>query len=246
LRLLFERLGAKIDSLIGGEGGDTEEGSSVRSALSGLSPTLQRAIDNNLREDEKGVVCLAPHHLRVLLDYDSYCKFSQPGLRAMQEELTTLARQYINDRRYKLSQPINLVLTYDPVGTTTKVRADFGETAPSQLPDETGTKHPSGIYRFLSVSGPLAFSVDLKDFKKGGSPVTIGRGSDNIVVLDDQSISKFHATLAFDSEGNLILADCGSTNGTSINGQTVEGRGRVAVGDLLGFGDIRLRLERVE
>jgi hypothetical protein len=243
LRLLFERLGAKLDSLVGGS--DQQNGS-VRSALGRFSPQLQRVIDKSLKDDEQGNSCLAPHCLRVLLDYETFSKFSQPGLRKLQQELSIFAEQYINDRRYKLSQPLNLTVTYDPIVSSPVVRADFGEIARVQLTSATDAiNDSSSIYRLQSVSGPLAFSIDLKDLKKGGNPVTIGRAGDNTVHLDDKSVSKFHATLAVDPEGNVILADCGSTNGTFVNDRSVDGRVKVTSGDLLGFGDIRLRFERV-
>jgi len=246
LRQLFERLGAKIDSLMSG---NAQQGASLRSTLGNLSIALQRAVDANLRKDEKGVSCLAPHHFRVLLDYDFYSQFTQPGLQILKEELTTSAKQYIADRRYKLSEPITLILTYDPIVSSTVVRADFGEPIPVQLPEkpENNEEKPRDFaYHLTPLSGPVETSIDLKNFKAGGSPVTIGRGQDNVVVLDDNSVSKFHATLAIDSGGKIVLADCGSTNGTFLNDQAVSGRSEVKPGDMLGFGDVRFRLERVE
>jgi hypothetical protein len=241
LRQIFERLGAKIDSLLN----SGSESSSVRSSLGNLSPTLQRAIDNNLRKDERGVNCLAPNRIRVLFDYETFSKFSKPSLRALEQELTTSARQYINDRRYKLTDPFNLTLSYDPLATYPIIRADFGDTQTAQLPAPAEKGLSGSTYKLSSISGPIALSVELKELRQG-SPVTIGRGSDNTVVLDDESVSKFHATLSIDSEGDLVLADCGSTNGTFLNERSVEARNRITPGDILGFGDIRVRLERVE
>jgi hypothetical protein len=242
LRHLFEQLGAKIDSLVGG---NAQKGASVRSMLTDLVPTLQRAIDSNVQKDEQNNSCLAPHRLRILFDYDTYSKFNQPGLRLLRQELAVYAEQYINDRRYRLSQPLSLTLTYDPLASSLVVRADFGEADRPQLAAPTGAKNPLSTYRLRSVTQP-AVIIDLKDLKKGGNPLSIGRAGDNTISLDDKSISKFHATLAIDSDGNIILADCGSTNGTFLNEKAVSGRQVVTPGDLLGFGDVRLRLETVE
>jgi hypothetical protein len=242
------------------------QGASLRSTLTALIQALQQATDAGLRKDERGISCVAPHRFRVLLDYNIYSQFNPQALRTLQEELTTSAGEYINDRRYKLSQPIELTLTYDAITPSTSVRADFGPEEPTQLPEKSPEKSPeklpaklsarpeeqikvapvNKLYRLKSVSGPVKISVDLKNFKPGGSPVTIGRGQDNVVILDDQSVSKFHATMAFSSDGKIILADCGSTNGTFLNEKAVSGRVEVAQNDVIGVGDVRLRLEKAE
>lgn len=240
LRQLFERLGAKLDLLVSG---GAQQSASVRSMLIRLSPMLQRAVDDNLRQDEG--VNLAPHRLRVLLDYDSYSQLSQPSIRRLKQELIASAKDYINDRQYRLSQPLALTLTYDPIASSPIVRADFGDSAlSSKAADQISSTDV--CYRLRSVSGPVAISIDLKNLKQGGDPVTIGRGHDNAVVIDDKSVSKFHATLAMNSEGRLFVADCGSMNGTFLNGQAVSRRSEITPGDVLSFGDVELRLERVE
>src|SRR5438105_691685 len=167
LRQLFERLGAKIDSFMSGNA----QGASLRSTLTALIQALQQATDAGLRKDERGISCVAPHRFRVLLDYNIYSQFNPPTLRTLQEELTTSAGEYINDRRYKLSQPIELTLTYDAITQSTSVRADFGPEEQTQLPEKSPEKLPTKlsarpeeeikaapvdkIYRLKSVSGPV-------------------------------------------------------------------------------------------
>jgi pSer/pThr/pTyr-binding forkhead associated (FHA) protein len=48
------------------------------------------------------------------------------------------------------------------------------------------------------------------------------------------------------SEGTILVADTGSTNGTYINGRRIaNGESRqVEDGDVIGFGDIEVRLRR--
>lgn len=66
-------------------------------------------------------------------------------------------------------------------------------------------------------------------------PLTIGRSSDNVVVLDDPAVSRHHARIQ-PRGGALVLTDLGSTNGTRVNGSTVRevvlGEGDdIAIGD---------------
>lgn len=50
--------------------------------------------------------------------------------------------------------------------------------------------------------------------------VRIGRTRENTIVLDDEMVSKFHATIWEDNH-RLYIRDEGSTNGTLVNGQPI-------------------------
>ncbi len=50
----------------------------------------------------------------------------------------------------------------------------------------------------------------------------IGRSSDNSIQFNDETVSRFHAVIAHESEGAAKLTDLGSTNGTYLNGNRVE------------------------
>lgn len=70
------------------------------------------------------------------------------------------------------------------------------------------------------------------------SRITVGRDASNDVVLDNVSVSGFHAVIF--CEGDLYLvADLGSTNGSFINGQRINGRVEFTDGDKLQFGSVR-------
>ena len=70
--------------------------------------------------------------------------------------------------------------------------------------------------------------------------MVIGRGRSADVVIAEASISRAHAAIGYDGEG-FFMQDLGSTNGTRVNG-TRETRARVAGGDELQLGRLRLRL----
>ena len=85
-------------------------------------------------------------------------------------------------------------------------------------------------------------------FKPGGKRLNVGRASDNELTLNDASVSKIHAALLMTSEGTLLVADTGSTNGTYINGRRITyGESRlIEEGDVVGFGDVEVRLRKFE
>jgi two-component system cell cycle response regulator len=66
----------------------------------------------------------------------------------------------------------------------------------------------------------------------------LGRSADNTIQLPDSSISRYHAFLGADDEGQVRLTDLGSTNGTFLNGRRLPDNTPVRVqdGDRLQFG----------
>ena len=70
--------------------------------------------------------------------------------------------------------------------------------------------------------------------------VTIGRKSDNILVLNDPYASSYHAKV-YTKNGECILEDLGSTNGTILNGEVVEGKEYLSSGDEISIGSISFK-----
>ena len=71
----------------------------------------------------------------------------------------------------------------------------------------------------------------------GASPVRIGRGSENELVISEASVSRHHAQIWFEG-GRPVVSDLGSTRGTFVNGVRVQ-REYLRPGDVIAFGDQR-------
>jgi len=71
-------------------------------------------------------------------------------------------------------------------------------------------------------------------FRDLPTPVTIGREEGNLLRLNDERVSRFHAKVQTDSD-DYILTDLESTNGTKVNGTVVQIR-RLRHGDRVSVG----------
>jgi pSer/pThr/pTyr-binding forkhead associated (FHA) protein len=69
----------------------------------------------------------------------------------------------------------------------------------------------------------------------------LGRAERVEVVVADATVSAEHARLARVGR-TWLVSDLGSTNGTRINEAPVKGDMPLAVGDVLGLGDVRLKV----
>lgn len=69
---------------------------------------------------------------------------------------------------------------------------------------------------------------------------TVGRNSENSIAINDGFVSGSHAEISF-NQGAWWLMDVGSTNGTQVNGQPVQGKVQLHSGDIVAFGRVHLR-----
>ncbi len=73
--------------------------------------------------------------------------------------------------------------------------------------------------------------------------LTIGRGSDCDLVIDEAEMSRHHAVIECTAAG-IRLRDLGSANGTFVNGQWVH-NAELKVGDQIGFDRNRFLIEAI-
>lgn len=76
-----------------------------------------------------------------------------------------------------------------------------------------------------------------------GDAVTLGRGQEVSVAVEDVYVSDLHAELHPDGEG-WVVHDLGSTNGTFLNGAKVTQPTPVSAGDQLRIGKTRVEVRR--
>ena len=78
-------------------------------------------------------------------------------------------------------------------------------------------------------------------FDLGGPLISIGRGAENDLILDDAQVSRHHAQLKL-HQGAYSLTDMGSTNGSYVNGQRIT---EIALGpgDIIEVGGTRMEFQ---
>jgi pSer/pThr/pTyr-binding forkhead associated (FHA) protein len=107
-------------------------------------------------------------------------------------------------------------------------------------PKPRGTSRSATTPRKLAVvEGELVGTV----IPLGSSPITVGRAADSTLVLKDDYASSRHARF-FPSDGQWIVEDLGSTNGTWIDRTRITGPTVLRVGAKIRVGRTTLQLQR--
>ncbi len=136
------------------------------------------------------------------------------------------------------------VVRTDLLGTVaTKMRRGRNQMAPMPPPQPRQprpVKPGRGTPRYLVVTeGALSgVSIDLAD-----QQVTMGRANDATLVLNDDYASTYHARI-FPQDGQWLVEDLGSTNGTYLDRQKVARPTPVPVGVPIRIGKTVLELRR--
>jgi pSer/pThr/pTyr-binding forkhead associated (FHA) protein len=121
-------------------------------------------------------------------------------------------------------------------GRKAKQRAKPPQAARPAKPPRSGRATPQQL--LVTAGGLAGTSVGLAD-----QQITIGRANDATLVLDDDYASTRHARL-FPQDGQWIVEDLGSTNGTYLDRQKVTQPTPVPLGVPIRIGKTVLELRR--
>jgi hypothetical protein len=225
-----------------------------------LIERMKKLIDERVRDEgRKGRI--APHHLVLKVEWGTHSEAPPEILGDLKNEVLAAAIDHINDHRYRTLAPVSVDTEVDIFTTGISVDPNFGDfEADLRRQDEelraakTGIPIPAAAPPMpdIQVIARVTLPHGSRDiplvFKPGGKRLNVGRASDNELTINDASVSKIHAALLMTSEGTLLVADTGSTNGTYINGRRITyGESRlIEDGDVVGFGDVEVRLRKSE
>jgi hypothetical protein len=211
--------------------GGLVEGLFAKTFRSGLQPVeLAKRV---LREMDAGKTVgvrevWAPNEFLFSLSPDDAARFDQAE-QALIGELQQVVRDNATERGWGLVGPPSVSFEVD--GSLKK--GEF-RCAASLVEGEEKVEPARGGGAALEISEEgVPRTVAL------GSVVTIGRLPECEVVLKDAGASRRHAQIR-EQDGRFVLTDLGSTNGTQLNGETIQSR-TLSDGDRITIGTTVLR-----
>lgn len=133
----------------------------------------------------------------------------------------TINGLYYEGRHYKGEEPFRKVLAQ---GDVFRIGNEFGTLVTLTYNDGSGKKRDR-----VPALPPIMLGAPL---------ITIGRGPDNMVVLQHPQVSARHARL-LENQGTYSIVDMGSTNHVYVNGQRITNQ-LLKVGDEIRIGPYKL------
>jgi pSer/pThr/pTyr-binding forkhead associated (FHA) protein len=232
-------------------------------ATSELIERLKKLMDSEVRDEGKDGR-FVPHRIKLKMQWDKFSTDAQESITKLENELLTAAIDHINDNLYHTYAPIRLEIKPDYFTVVFKLLVSFDESeeeaelnvtvpdikAAGMIPDAAA---PAQAEILTDETYEALFSTSAGQKRTrllftGNRRLSVGRTGTNDLVINDDSVSKIHASLLLNPESGLMVADTGSTNGTFVNGERISyGKAyAVANGAIARFGTVDVVFDHIE
>ena len=219
-----------------------------------LEKRIERAMDTNRSYRDDGVIVPNEYTLHLNpADYETFASYRG----SLEDDLAHRVLSRARHERYTLVARPRVRILSDPsvprrdVRVAANVMDDEGarmrddkpvpaspDTVVFARPGPDAPPPGTGQHAYLLVRTDGAPPVQ---FELGGALISIGRASDNDVIVDDGLVSRHHCQLKL-QHGAYGFADLGSRNGSFVNGHQVN---EIALGpgDLIRIGSTEIEFQ---
>lgn len=247
IKTILIRLGRTVDVITGR---NWKPSSSL--AANELIEKIKKLMDYEAeRGDIRGFV---PHYIRIKVQWDKFREAK--SLSRLKNELLVAIVDYINDNLYHTYAPLDLEIEADYFVEGVVLKAGFGAFKSAEVEmkipiDVDVSEKKSSVeekkeeeeyllsYEFEIDGEKVSDSFEVRE----GEVLGVGRAESNRLVVPHGSVSRFHASLKI-KQGELLISDLGSTNGTFLGAQKLEVGKVYSLKESVKLGviDIRFRL----
>ena len=204
------------------------EGSVARLFRSPVQPAeiakrLERAMEANQQISVRRVI--VPNLYRAFLSPEDMAAF-EPIKAEVEREMANYLTELAQERSFSMLEHPTVVLAADTsvprrtiqVVAETVASAAQNTISSTQVIQATPQQAPQKKARLLLQTPHGTNTIPLES-----TLVSVGRGLNNDIILEDTRVSRHHAQLRYRSR-RFWIADLGSTNGTFLNGERVTER----------------------
>ncbi len=195
---------------------------------------------------------IVPSSYRAYLHPDDFKDFD-PIQHDLEREMASYLRDLAEERGWTLLQHPVVDVASDPAVSRHSIQvevevaslpqapagADLKGTQLIQRPPAGGHAAPARATATLVLNTPYG----VQHFTLDADLVTLGRGLQNDIILEDPRVSRQHAQIRYRSR-RFLIADHGSTNGTYVNGVPVTTEHILHHGDVISLGGLELTFQQ--
>lgn len=232
------------------------EGSMQRLFRSPVQPAeiarrLERAMESQQAISVDRII--VPSFYRAFLNPEDF-KVFDPIQDELEREMANYLRELAQERGFALLEHPIVDVAPDPAVARRSIQivaemsagsAQSGPVAPDRtqvIPTSGGGGAAAGRVAVQShlildtAEGQHAFPLET-------AMITIGRGLNNDLIVEDPRVSRQHAQLRLKSR-RYFIGDTGSTNGTFVNGTAVAAEQPLRDGDIVSLGGLEMRFQQ--
>lgn len=213
-----------------------------------ITRRLERAMESQQTITVDRII--VPSFYRAFLNPEDFRAF-EPIQDELEREMANYLRDLARERNFTLLQHPVVDVAPDPaVGRRSiQVVAEMTGAHPGNGPaggniESTQVIQAKGMPAAppqprVTASLVMQTANGAHSFPLQSNMLSIGRGLNNDIVLEDPRISRQHAQIRFKSR-RFLVADQGSTNGTYVNGTPVSTEQVLRDGDIVSLGGLEL------
>ncbi|GAB3537008.1 DUF3662 and FHA domain-containing protein [Arthrobacter tecti] len=203
-----------------------------------IASALRRELDNKSMTLAQGRT-LAPNVFTARLSDPDFALAQEWGA-TLAEELCDVVIKHVNSQNYTLQGPVKVSFTRD------------SDLKPGNFEIDSATEKQSGPRRPAAPSAPNRqptryqpiLELDGQRYSLNAGTVVLGRSSEADILIDDTGVSRRHLEIRTGS-GTARAVDLGSTNGSYVNGQRVQGEAELTDGSVITMGRTKMTFRLV-
>lgn len=203
-----------------------------------IASALRRELDNKSITLAEGRT-LAPNVFTARLSESDFALAQEWGA-TLAEELCDVVIKHVNSQGYTLRGPVKVSFTRDvelkagvfEVDSATEKQAGPRRPTTPNAP----TRQPTRLQPVLDLDG--------QRYSLNAGSIILGRSSEADILVDDTGVSRKHLEIRTQG-GSTRAIDLGSTNGSFVNGQRVQGEADLSDGSIITMGRTRMTFRLV-
>ncbi len=206
-----------------------------------IATALRKELDNRSLVLSQGRT-LAPNVFTARLS-DSDFDLAQQWGSALAEELCDIVIAHVDSQQYSLQGPVRVSFEHDPELKAGVFEIDSSIEKRTVARGPAGPSAPAAPRRQPTRYQPI-LEVDGQRYSINSASIVLGRSSEADILVDDTGVSRRHLEIRA-QDGRIYAVDLGSTNGSYVNGQRVNGQAELTDGSTISMGRSRLTFRLV-
>lgn len=208
-----------------------------------ITKRLERAMESNQSISVRRVI--VPHSYRVFLNPNDLSAFSSRLRTEVEREMANYLSELATERHFTLLEHPKVTMAEEAAVPrhTIQVVVEAADANAS-----SATQVMSATHQMQANSQAPRRAALLLETDQGVHPIplestlmTIGRGLNNDVILEDTRVSRHHAQVQYKTR-RFWLTDLKSTNGTYVNGERIT-EADLRNGDVVSLGGLELTFQ---